>query len=208
MHKRMLLPLAVALSSSAASAANSVDLAVTGRIMPAACSISLSSSEYAFGEIKSSDLNIDSNTAGRTTDHDLGIICSTPTHIAIQATDNRSGTALDTHFSLFGLGLDSQGNSIGAYQLITMDTELDGSLGYGTRSDDGGATWNYDTNVLSTAPSSIFSWNKTANGANPEPFVSLTQVLRAHLILSPMEDLDITQEIPLDGSATLELFYL
>ncbi|MNR05266.1 hypothetical protein D3C85_1212830 [compost metagenome] len=57
MKKHALLHLAMVFTANSAFAANSVDLAVTGSITPAACDISLTSGGiFDLGEIENSDL--------------------------------------------------------------------------------------------------------------------------------------------------------
>ena len=55
--------------------------------------------------------------------------------------------------------------------------------------------------------SSLNSWAEEGETL-PQAFRTIRSTLRFTVILPPARDLDLSQEIALDGSATLELVYL
>lgn len=219
MKKLVLLPLVLAFATNAALAANSVDLRVTGTITPAACNISLAGGDFAYGTIDGGTLNTNTSTTvsemgGRT----LDIICSGATQVAIKAIDNRMGSIPvdQTSGDLFGLGVDGAGNPIGFYQIKVIESliTVDGAAGAIKFSDDNGATWLAGgelTHLQSSAKSSrILAPDFATASANsqPSPITSASIGIKVNPTIQPTSTLDISNDIALDGSATIELVYL
>lgn len=227
MKKLLLLPLALAFATNAAVAANSVDLRVTGTITPSACDVSLAGGDFDLGIIQASELSATESTypgvvGGKT----LNITCSGATQVAFKAIDNRSGSVPPLSGgaeSAFGLGVDSSNNPIGYYrlQVKSASAATDASSGAAQikRSSDEGVSW---TGFLTSGPgnmSSLGAFNASpviyafdagaaSDTAQPAPIISAAVSLQVSTVIQPESALDTSTEIPLDGSATIELVYL
>ncbi|MFJ7311465.1 DUF1120 domain-containing protein [Pseudomonas sp. NPDC098747] len=206
MKKLILLPLALALASNAALAANSVDLRVTGTITPAACDITLAGGAFDLGSFDVGDLNATGNTrlpvpAAK----NLSVICSAPTLVGITVVDNRPNTVpVDAEF---GLGSDGAGADIGWYIIDLLPPTVDTASGVFTQSENAGATWTSAASYLNHNASSVASWN-TGTGTDPIQVTTIVQPITVSPVIYPTNNLDTSSEITFDGSATIELVYL
>ncbi|AFQ50026.1 DUF1120 domain-containing protein [Burkholderia cepacia] len=212
MHRKHLLApslLASALLLSAGQALAGADLSVSGRIQPGACSLALGNGgTIDLGTISPKDLKEDEATVFDQHEISLGIHCQAPTKVAFRALDNRAGTALDGYW--FGLGA-SGGKSVGRYSLVPRSRVGDGAELVHLMKSDGGAwkvppggstatTWGIDPSVLS-------SWAEPGQTL-PQAFRNISSRLGFYIQIAPTKDLDLSQQVPIDGSATMELIYL
>ncbi|MFJ7311486.1 DUF1120 domain-containing protein [Pseudomonas sp. NPDC098747] len=208
MKKFLLLPLALAFVSNAAMAANSVDLRVTGTITPPACSISMpGGGDFDFGEVSMNageEISL-TNPAKKA----LDISCSGLTLVGITAADNKPNTESQKHQDLFGIGVDANGNAVGTYKIAISDLLVNTLSGFVTRSADSGVSWNApNPSSIKNNASSVNSWNSSANSAPPEQITSVSQNISITTQMRPIDTIDTSQAITLDGSATIELVYL
>ena len=198
-------------ASSSAFAANSADLNVAGKIAPGACDVTIDNSgAFDFGRIRAGDLYLDRETIFHINTN-YGFSCASPTKLAFKLTDNRpaeGSTAVnctayapvDNTTCNFGVG-KFNGLSVGSYaiQLVTnrsLMPSYNSGIGWGFQS--AGA-------VLSTAAWYAF-W---AAGSVPESVTSNTGQVKIILRINPIAQFSpVTSDIPIDGSATLELIYL
>ncbi len=212
MHlKHLLVPslLASALLLSAGHALAGTDLSVSGRIQPGACSLTLGNGGTVdMGTISRKDLKEAKETAFLWWNHEisLGIHCQAPTKVAFRALDNRAGTSNNGYG--FGLGA-SRGKNVGHYTLVPWDRIGDGDalvhlVGKG------GSGWEVVGDTGATRfihPSDLSSW--AAPGQTlPQAFQNISSRLGFDIFIAPTKDLDLSQEIAIDGSATMELVYL
>ncbi|WP_423749282.1 DUF1120 domain-containing protein [Pseudomonas sp. VD9] len=110
-------------TSGAAVAASSVDLTVTGLITPTACTPSLSANGVVdHGKISAKDLSPTNWTRLPTSVLKLTIGCDAHTLFAVQATDNRAGSA--TYSNSFGLGFvnGTQNSASTIWSMGTLST--------------------------------------------------------------------------------------
>ncbi len=193
-------------------AASSVDLSVTGTLTPSACTPALSNGGVVdHGKISVQDLDRLTTQLPDAT-LTLTINCDATALIAIKAMDNRSGTAAPdwtgpSPVSYFGLGLASGGEKIGGYRLGTSNATADGVARAVIESTDG-QTW-FETWSSSWQP----NWMRTVNGGSTQlPAPLPLQAFKADLLIStyiaPKSFLPITEDIRIDGSATLDIVYL
>ncbi|MFJ7316651.1 DUF1120 domain-containing protein [Pseudomonas sp. NPDC098747] len=221
MKKFLLLPLALAFASNAAMAANSVDLRVTGTITPAACDISLTGGDFDLGAISGKDLSATKTTVfPEMTGKTLSIACSGATQVAFKAIDNRetsTPSSLPFQGTLFGLGTDSQGAPIGAYQLRVYQPSIlvDGSTGYIKTKVDGAGYWgsygypSVHLNSYNVSPTLYaLDAGPVGGGAQPLPMTNASAGLKMVAAIQPENTLDTSTDITIDGSATFELVYL
>jgi len=192
-----------------AQAASNVDLSVNGTITPNACEPSLSNGGvYDLGKIPAKDLNVDQPTPLATHTLQLGLTCEALTLVALKPSDNRSGTPFESDRSLkFGLGLVNGNEKLGSMALNIQAIVADGTEMRPIGSVGSSAEWS-PTPILSTT----FLTSFTSNWGTPYLAPTSIQHLIAQVLITPRiapaNTLTLTREVPIDGSATLELNYL
>ena len=220
MHPRHLLVAALACAGAPLAYAQSTsDLALGGSITPAACTISIQDNGvFDYGTINKVKLNPDPAMKTWLTERSLpmNVACGGPTRYAFRAIDNRIDSRAGVHTPEFGLGKAPDGTNIGSLAIkLGYVVVLDGVNGYCTLSSDGGATW---------FPSSLFTTNfppidrqpDTLHGptalsgstAGPSMVTNGQYNIFMHPAIRPANELPWTDDLTLDGSATLELVYL
>lgn len=119
-------------SVATAVAAPSLDITVTGSIVPGGCTPTLSNALFDHGRLYTRDLLAAAPTVllDRARTATLKINCEAATAYALRAVDNRADSVLENNDgSRFGLGLTSNNEKIGSYRLridsegSTMDGE-------------------------------------------------------------------------------------
>lgn len=188
-----------------ALAASSVDLNVKGSITPSACVHSLSDDgSVDFGKLPAKDLKVDISTQLPPVTLKLNITCEAPTLFALYGRDNRLGSA---HFTLphnYGLGLINGDQKLGSYGIGVFDpvadTPVSPLLSY-----DNGDTWLVNSSGSYMATNAL---NAFGDSPTPKALQNLAVDLRIIALIAASKNLDLTSEVPLDGSATIELRYL
>ncbi|MGF6096147.1 DUF1120 domain-containing protein [Pseudomonas sp. 18175] len=212
---RTLMPLAaLAVLSGTAHAASTVDLAVTGLITPMACTPLLSGGGLVdFGKISRNDLNLTNGTRLPHKYLTLTVNCNAPGRFALRMRDNRDGTAHVNSEIFYGLGLDTSGNKIGVYS-VSFDPKQtvvdDLAVVYGTESTTGGLAWRMaNLNPIDVGSRSLLGFTDVVGStAGPSAIQTLTSTLKLEATLNARQNLDLSVETPMDGSATLEVVYL
>lgn len=210
----LLAACATLLGSSAVLAASSTDVSVTGMITPAACTPSLSGAgSFNFGKISAQDLNQDRNTKFESGVQRLTVACSAPTRFAIDAIDNRAGTAIEATPSQFGLGLNGT-EKIGGYWM-GLDGEginADGSTSVDRVSSTNGGAWGSENSALSyltnrNAGTTLLGF-ALQGASEPSAISTLSANVQVFMDITKASDLTLTDDIPIDGSASIEVTYL
>ncbi|WP_438867676.1 DUF1120 domain-containing protein [Pseudomonas sp. L1(2025)] len=193
--------------TSSAFAASSVDLTVKGLITPSACTPALSSGGIVdHGKVAAKDLEKEHWTLlGRQT-LQLAISCDAPTQLALKGTDNKG----DSHdpMNRYGLGLVS-GKKLGGYTLVLGNPVADGAAIAMIESADDGLTWkeSFPGDVWPITYHASFGDRSTGSWA-PTPVQQVTADLMVETVIAPTAGMDLTTEVPINGSATLEVKYL
>lgn len=195
-------------------AASTVDLTITGRITPLACTPSLSNNGLVdYGKISRQDLSVDKRTQLRDEKLDFSLQCNGPARFALLMRDNRDGSALVNSEIYYGLNLDSSGNKIGVYSLNfdPAHTVVDEwPQVYRTDSTTGGVAWSSSNSrsIPIGARSYLGFTNVAASSAGPIGIQSLTSRVTVETVIAPTSELDLSADVQLDGSATLDVVYL
>ncbi|MCT9825150.1 DUF1120 domain-containing protein [Pseudomonas veronii] len=207
----ILVPL---LFSQPAQAAAPVDLNVNGRIIPVSCAPSLSANGVVdFGKIAQQDLNLTTGTRLPVKSLNLTVTCNGPVRYALRMHDNRDGSAHVNSEIYYGLGLDNSANKIGVYSL-TFDPQqtVVGGVAevHGTESTTGGVAWRAaNRNPINIGAKSLLGFTDTAGStAGPMAIQNLTSTLSLETVINAKQNLDLSTDILMDGSATLEVEYL
>ncbi|HAV0413700.1 TPA: DUF1120 domain-containing protein [Salmonella enterica] len=235
LFKKGVLVAALAMTASSAMAATSLNIQVTGKILPSSCTPAFPSGGgiVDFGTMKVASLN----STGPTALPDIktvpiSITCEDATRVGVTFSDARSSSEptesyaipfVSTDFSnnpdyMFGLGMYND-KKIGAYALgiqidrgtITNDT---GDQLYAIFTTDNGSSWGVKSGdsymQIKNDKSEIFSFTSESTGTARTP-ASETKInfnVGVAAIINPTNDLNITDEANLDGLTTVELVYL
>ncbi|APC15811.1 hypothetical protein BLL42_08725 [Pseudomonas frederiksbergensis] len=195
-------------------AASAVDLTVTGRITPLACTPSLSNNGLVdYGKISRQYLSVDKRTQLRDQTLDLNLQCDAPARFALLMRDNRDGSAIVNSEIYYGLNRDSSGNKIGLYSLNfdPANTVVDGwPQVYRTDSTTGGVAWSSSNSrsIPIGARSYLGFTDVAGSSAGPIGIRSLTSRVTVETVIAPTSELDLSADVQLDGAATLDVVYL
>lgn len=201
------LATALLLSSSASAlAASTVDLTVKGIITPNACTPSLSGAGVVdYGKISAKDLNLTTPTPLPLATLQLSISCEGSTLFAVKGSDNRAGSNAS---GTYGLGLINGGQKLGSYDVALMNAVADSVAVTVLESMDNGATW-FDSGDAALAPSSLGAFGTRSAGIwSPVPIQQMTTDMLVYGRIARADSLDLSDEHPIDGSATFEVKYL
>lgn len=231
MYKTAFALTVLAVSSASVMAADTVDLKVKGTIAPFACVPTLSAGGVVdYGNLTSEALALDDYTTLDVKELDLSIACNGPAKIAIKLMSNRQGSAAGAGsegsggfaagpVDLFnsgasttwvaGLGLSDDGAKIGGYAVrLVSDSVLVDAVAVDTISASmAGNSWRLENDVSMTVNGRKFSWADVGT-LNPVAVNNLSAKFETQAYINKASELDITKDIALDGSSTLEVMYL
>lgn len=194
--------------------ASSTDLTVTGLITPLACTPSLSNNGLVdFGKISRQDLSADKRTRLRDQTLEFNLQCNAPGRFALLMRDNRDGSAIVNSEIYYGLNHDSSGNKVGLYSLNFDPASTvvdDWSQAFRTDSTTGGVAWSSSNgrSIAIGARSYLGFTDVAGSSAGPMAIQNLTSRVTVETVISPTSELDLSTEVKLDGSATLDVVYL
>jgi type 1 fimbria pilin len=201
-----LLTAALLLSGTSSAFASTADLTVTGKITPSACSPTLAQSEIDFGPISVSQLDPDNATEVGQRSVQLNVACDAATSYALTLVDNKPGTAL--HDGLYGLGLINGEQKLGGYDLVYFNPITENGTPTLLVSNDQAATWvNYTGGGFAPGSWAGFGGN-TGGDWSPTKAQTLDVGMQISAFIAPAKDLDLSNEVTLDGFSTLEVKYL
>lgn len=190
-----------------AFAASTVDLTVKGIITPNACTPSLSSGGVIdHGKMSAKDLNATQITLLPKVTLQMTVTCDAPVIFALKATDNRIGSGSG---SGFGLGFINGTQKLGSYSLPLGATgsppQADGETVQAIGSFDNGVTWER-WNSFETG--TYLSVATLADASTPRATQQLVTPVAYSGYINRTDGLDLSNEVNIDGSATIEVLYL
>jgi type 1 fimbria pilin len=186
--------------------ASSTDLTVTGLITPNACTPNLSSGGIVdYGKISAKDLKQDTSTRLEDRTLTLDVKCDGPMPFALFAKENRPGSASSASSLNFGLGKINETQKLGNYFLTMINAVADGVAVQTINSVDGKNDWK---SQIFMWPGQYMSVAATGNPGFPIPIQHVTLDLGIVASIARADGLDLTNEVLIDGSATLEMNYL
>ena len=204
---------------SASAFADSFDVAVTGKIKPGACTPTLAGGgTFDYGLIGAAELSPTAPTLLSVLSDSITITCDAAARVALSAQDNRAGTGAFTgNINFFGssnpvsgqFGLGSAGGkNIGAFafRFRTNSFTADGAAVDSIYSSTSGATWGTSNGVADNT-GGYESWAKKGQTV-PVAAKVFTGTLDVQAAIDKTSNLDLSQEINLDGLATVSLVYL
>lgn len=195
--------------TSSAIAASSTDLTVKGTITPRACTPSLSGSgEVDLGKQSAGRLNPDMPTPLDPQTLQLAVSCDAATQFAIAPLDNKAGSAWDGSAD-FGLGLINTNEKLGKFSVEPGNVVADTVTAQAISSTDGGQTWvKHGVGGEPWDRNSLWGTGAASDATTLIPVKDLTLDLKVSAEIAPSDGLDLSNEIPIDGFATLDIRYL
>ena len=185
-------------------AASTVDLTVKGLIVPSACTPNLSGGGVIdHGKISAKDLRPDNPTHIGSHVITLAVLCDAPIQFALHSIDNRAGSS--TVASDYGLGLINGTQKLGWYQLTLRNPVADGVAMQPIASGDGGNTWYSEKFWDAGLYMAVAALDDATQPASVKEMVTELLVVTS---IARTDSLDLSNEVTLDGSATLEVKYL
>lgn len=225
------IPLIAGSISSAMAASTpgpSGELIVTGEYKPAACHATLSNQgALDYGRMPASSLNATTYTTLpiKTLADAITVTCESATSVGIDITDNRATSVVYTDIAkamnrglpsgmtnvnmVYGLGVDSASNKIGNYIAELNNARVDGVQAYFSEN---GFLFSPTSFANPAAPFGIPSQNNGYVFVDKSHTTLIGKVFisdfSAHPEIAPTNNLSLSKEITLDGSATINLYYL
>lgn len=201
-----LLAITLLLCAAQASAASTAQLAVQGSITPSACQPTLSAGgNVDHGKLSAKDLKPEDYTSLEQATMAFTMSCEGPTLLALKTIDNRSGSAIFPDWHAHGLGTTAEGENLGSVSFSLNDTIADSVAVTNIISTDEGETW---TPAGPLGHSVLTSFAANGGPYQPIPVQTVNASLAVYTTLNKAADLTLTDEIPMDGHATLEVIYL
>lgn len=201
---RVTLALLLAANAPGAFAASSTDLSVTGIITPSSCTPTLSNDGVVdHGKLTVKDLDQTLPTRLETGEILLEVHCEGESLFTLTTVDNRAGSsAIKPEFH--GLGIVNEDQKLGSVAFGIFEPVADAQPVEVIMSRNGGISWGRSS-YLGHAALTAFA----APGAPNTPLAlrDLSARLQAFTIIVPSKGLGVTDELPIDGAATLQLKY-
>nr|WP_314567669.1 DUF1120 domain-containing protein [uncultured Pseudomonas sp.] len=193
------------ISATSALAASSVDLAVKGSITPSACIPTLLNGVVDYGKLSAKDLNANIETLLPPAEVQMSVNCEAKTLFALEPHDNRA------RFAQGGFGLTEAAPNVplGGYYLGVKSHLADGAVITRMHSRDAGKTWraSQESDGIVMPYWTAFGDSSTGVPA-PIPVKDLNLSLEVVTYINAAQSLPLTEEVTIDGSATLEVRYL
>lgn len=187
-----------------AFANSNTELLVQGVITPSACAPVVSGGGIVdFGKVSVKDLNADTYTDLPRETLLLSVRCEGPTIFTLNTIDNRAGTAA-SHFSWHGLGMTPSDEKVGDAGLGLYSPVADGIPVRTITSRDGGVTWIPSVMLSHTLLTAVAD----SDGLAPIAIQALDAEIRLITHIAPASNLTLTDEVPIDGHATVQVNYL
>lgn len=206
MHFLRTIPLVACLAgvSSIAMAASNTDLTVKGSITPSACAPLISGGGMVdFGKLAVKDLNAEQYTSLPNQSIQLSVRCEAPTFFTLTTIDNRAGSSANHDF-WHGLGMTPEGEKLGGTAFHLYAPVADGVAVRTITSQDGGVTWLPTSLLTHTMLTAVAIGNQLV----PIAVQNFDAEIRLYAHIAPADDLTLTDEVPVDGHATVQVNYL
>lgn len=191
-------------ATGTAVAASSVDLAVKGVITPSACTPTLSNGGVIdHGKISAKDLKPTLPTTLGQTLLTMEVTCDAATLFALRGIDNRAATSNSVYN--YGLGLVNDTQKLGWFWM-SFEKPIADDIPVRLITSWDGTTWSTDQSIWYTGLWAGFA--AADDLTQPIAIQKLTTQIRVRTVVRPANNLDLSNEVPIDGSATLEVRYL
>jgi type 1 fimbria pilin len=199
-----------------ALASSSVDLQISGSIIPGGCTPTLNATHIDHGKIAAQDLNVDQPTsfAARPRETTLLIACQAATLYGLRTIDNRADSVFESgNLTYLGLGRTPAGENIGAHLLRIVPTRssVDDKPAFVTLGNQDATRWlPAEGNPRSLRGQGYLAGltNTAGVSTGPIPIKDAVVGLSSSLLIAPASGLTLTDAVTLDGHVTVEVVYL
>lgn len=199
----------------APQADRSRELSLRARFAPAACTPQLSNGGLVdYGTLPAKSLNAENETPMATKTLLFSVNCDAPARFALLMKDNRDGSATGgTDETAYGLDVDNSRNKIGRFYLTIDPADFSADtqpLLYRTDSTSGGAAWSSASSrqIPMAAHSYLAFTDSLGSTSGPVAIQNLAGTVRIKTYLAPMNALDLSTDVHINGSGTIEIIYL
>ncbi|SFB02072.1 Protein of unknown function [Pseudomonas simiae] len=202
------LTAAVALVCSGMTfAASTVELAVVGVITPSACTPTLSGNGLVdHGKLSAKDLNLTTATNLPTARLQFNVDCEAQTLFALRTIDNRAGSSTSSYG--YGLGLINNLQKIGTFWISLRSPVADNVAAEPIESLDGVSWRPIDDVMWQSQYLAAFGDGSTGQNRKPIPLKNVIVDLLVDTQIAAANSLDLSNEVLIDGSTTIEVKYL
>lgn len=196
--------------------AQAVDVRVKGSIVPASCNFTVTNAVIDYGRIDPATLSPTNYTKLAEKSTPYSINCSSGAQLAVTAIDNRAASKIpnmmrsqyNTTFTdtfNFGLGVTAANQKIGGYIMQLRNATGDGRALQPLFSSTNGNTWARGVGTLGQG-GHLTSWYSGV--LTPARVSVVSGNLYFQAVINKASELNLKDEVRLDGHATLELRYL
>ena len=199
------------LTSYAAHAAGNAVLKVTGSINPPSCSVEFAAgSTVSYDKIEGGTLKRTEPTALSAKELPMQINCSQNKQVAFTVVDNKADSRIsnlfgNTNGQNFGLGKQGE-RKIGGYRIVLKNNVIDETPNAKLISRNG------TSGPWGLAPESEVRQNTqlsfSGTGTEPASAKVFNTTLQVEARITKADDLDMANEVVLDGMATISLVYI
>lgn len=194
----------IVLTSPLTFAVSSTDLTVTGLITPNACTPTLADGgNIDIGKVPAKNLNPIANTEVGNHYMAFNVNCDAPVLFAVKSIDNKPDTNISSPL-FFGVGLTPADEKLGYFWPFVANLQADGLNAAAIRSTDGGESWTRATTINSNELLATSIIGTTT----PIAVKDLSMLLWINTYIARADSLTLNEEVPIDGSMTLEIKYL
>lgn len=198
------LTMAIIALTSPLTFASSTDLTVTGHITPNACTPTLADGgNIDIGKVPVKNLNPIANTEVGNHYMAFNVNCDAPVLFAVKSIDNKPDTNISSPL-FFGVGLTPANEKLGYFWPYIANLQADGLNAAAIRSTDGGESWTRATTINSNE---LLATSIIGN-TTPIAVKDLAMLLWINTYIARADSLTLNDEVPIDGSMTLEIKYL
>ena len=191
--------------------ADTADLRVIGTIAPPACTpVFAGGATVDYGVIPNSTLNRAADTTLAGHDVNYTITCNAPIPIFTTWTDARAGTVTTPNAVRFGLGTHN-GVNIGRYGIsfIVAGTTADGGPVSLLQRANPTANWTAGVNTIQVNNDGLRANSFAPVGTLvPGAYSTYAGTIRVTAIIDPLQNLDLSTDVTLDGLSTMTVNYL
>lgn len=200
--------------------AQAADLKVNGYIAPASCSFTITNAVIDYGRIDPGSLSATNYTklAKKSTPYAIKCGNNVKTKVAIRALDNRASSRIPgltanqfgAHYKdiyNFGLGASATGQKVGGYVIHLRNSVADGRAVGIVGSDNNGSSWSSTSTEAVGHASNLTAW-RAGNVYAPIHLNTVSGSVEVQAVINKASELNLNNQINLDGQATLELHYI
>jgi len=191
--------------------ADTADLRVIGTIAPPACTpVFAGGATVDYGVIPNNSLSLTAPTALAARDIGYTITCNAPIPVSTTWSDSRAGTVTTPSINLFGLGTHN-GVNIGNYRTVQVvaGTTADGSAVTLIQRANPTAAWTAGVNTINVGSNGLTEVSYAPVGTVvPGSYKVYAGTLRVTATIDPLQNLDTSTEVVLDGLSTMTVKYL